>query len=183
MVCDGEHQLVPAMCVTRWPCLTRLPAHRWQHLHALPDSPAPSLSVSPSLPPSIHLCPALALSLALSFWPQEITLTPLGWMLSHIHTYITPLHLWPSIYTDKQHRSSLAASHTQGRISFVWVLSAWGALSPTSIVWSLLYSSAIMGYNSLLSYTGLQSGDGNLCMSWSVVVSECFSKAMVENSF
>ena len=38
-------------------------------------------------------------------------------------------------------------------------------LSAASIVWSLLYSRGIIAYNSPLSYTGLQSGDGNLCLS------------------
>ncbi len=36
-----------------------------------------------------------------------------------------------------------------------------------------------MGYNSPLSYTGLQSGDGNLCMSCSVSVVGCVCMEML----
>lgn len=50
-----------------------------------------------SLALSIHLCLTLSLSLALSFWPQEITLTPRGWMLSHQYTHTHTHILHPSI--------------------------------------------------------------------------------------
>lgn len=134
--------------LTHWPYQTRLCAHRWQRLY-LPH-PSLFLSMSHSVHCLLPLSPAPSISVLLwpaplpSFWPREITLTPMGWMLPS-HFSICGLC---GVY--------IVISSGAGRMS--WALSAWGALSPTSIVCSLLYSREIMSYNSWLSYSALQSG-------------------------
>lgn len=109
-------------------------------LTALTLSPSPSLSPSslflsmslpllallltPSLHPSLSCTYLVFRSFFLASGDNADTsgmdaLTDTHTPPPHTHTctHIALIHLWPGIYTDKQPRSSVAASHTQG--SFV----------------------------------------------------------------
>lgn len=164
-VCVRVHLMLSVVKIrplTRWPCLTRLPALTLSpSLSYLPSLTSPSHSLSSSIHPSTSCARRVVLSFSLASGDNSDT----SGMDALAHTLLPPPpHTFAVLYTytDKQPRPSLTDSHTWGEMSFVRVLSAGGALSPTSTVWSLFYSRGIIGYNSPLSCTGLQSGDSRV---------------------